>query len=166
MLLLSSSHLIFEEQGGHAWHLQALPSPLIAAMDLAKATEQYTLVFGCKLVLYESSMDGSMPEGNGTVNLNDVVVEIFFNFDLVVRVVGSASNESDTIGRSNKPFAKKKAFVQEFDQPIFLLKEPRNHSNKKRLPHRSSTRLSTLSHQRKTHHPNESWFRTGAQTGA
>ena len=87
-----------------------VPSLSMAATDSAKAIEQYTLVFGCKLVLYESSMDGSVPEGDGTVNPNDVVVEIFFNFDLVVQVVGSASNESDTIGRSNKPFAKKKGF--------------------------------------------------------
>jgi len=141
VLLLSSSHLIFEEQGGHAWHLQALPSPLIAAMDLAKATEQYTLVFGCKLVLYESSMDGSVPEGDGTVNLNDVVVEIFFNFDLVVQVVGSASNESDTIGRSNKPFAKKK-----------------------RLSHRSSTSPFSSSKNPETTQTKRG-FHTGARPG-
>jgi len=42
-------------------------------------------------------MDGSGPEGGGTVNLNDVVVELFFNFDLVVKLLGSACNESDTV---------------------------------------------------------------------
>jgi len=42
-------------------------------------------------------MDGSGPEGDGSVNLNDVVVELLFNFDLVVQLVGSASNESDTV---------------------------------------------------------------------
>jgi len=39
-----------------------------------KATGQCTLVFDWELVLYESSMVGSGPEGGGNVNLNDVVV--------------------------------------------------------------------------------------------
>ena len=76
----------------------------MAATNPTKATEQYTLVFGWKLVLYESSMDGSGPEGDGTMNLNDMVAELFFNFDLVVQLVGSASNESNTVVEVQQTF--------------------------------------------------------------
>ena len=54
-------------------------SPVLGGVP-AKATGQYTLVFGWELALYESSMVGSGLKGGGNVNLNDVVVETFFYF--------------------------------------------------------------------------------------
>ena len=57
-----------------------LPSSTMAVTAPAKATGQYTLVFGWELALYESSMVGSGLKGGGNVNLNDVVVEPFFYF--------------------------------------------------------------------------------------
>jgi len=57
-----------------------LPSPSMVVTAPPKATGQCTVVFGWKLVLYESSMVRSGLEGSGNVNLNNVVVEPFFYF--------------------------------------------------------------------------------------
>ena len=57
-----------------------LPSSSMAVIAPAKVTGQCTLVFGRELVLYESRMVGSGPEGGGNVNLNNAVVEPFFYF--------------------------------------------------------------------------------------
>jgi len=58
-LLLSSSHLIFQEQGGHALLLHHATFAINAVTAPAKVTGQCTLAFGWELVLYESSMVGS-----------------------------------------------------------------------------------------------------------
>jgi len=57
-----------------------LPSPSMAVMASTKVTRHCTLVFGWKLILYESSVVGLGPEGGGNVSLNNVVVEPFFYF--------------------------------------------------------------------------------------
>ena len=84
-------------------------------------------------------MDGSGPEGDGSVNLNDVVVELLFNFDLVVQLVGNASDEFDNVVEVKKTKKQTKKKI--------LHNEPRQYSQEKKLPNRSPTRLSILCYQ-------------------
>ena len=71
------------------------PSPVLSGVP-AQATGQCILLFSWELVLYNSSMAGSGPEGGCTVTPQDVGDEHLFNLDLVVQL-GSASDESDNV---------------------------------------------------------------------
>jgi len=55
------------------------------------------LVFGWKLVPYKSIVVESGPEGGCTVSFTDVLDEPFFNFEPVEQLMGSTSDESDTV---------------------------------------------------------------------